>query len=251
MPVDTQVPLPQTSPDTDLFERSTAEISEMAARLGLPRGGRHGVWRNRLGLRLKRSIDFGCALFLLGLAAPAMLIIAALIKFSSPGPVLFRQLRIGHSPDWAGRRSGLPRAFEIFKFRTMKVDVPAYEVTPATHDDDRITRVGRFLRKTSLDELPQLFNVLRGEMNLVGPRPLPMSDLAGIDSDPELRYWFELRCKVKPGITGPWQVAGRSELGMAEMIRLDIDYIQTWSLWVDIQMLVKTVPAVLRGRGAR
>ncbi|MAE69813.1 MAG: hypothetical protein CME06_05015, partial [Gemmatimonadetes bacterium] len=171
MLVDTQVPLPQTEPETDLLERSSVEVSAMAERLGLPRGGRHGARRTRLGLRLKRTIDFGCALFLLALAAPAMLLIATLIKLTSPGPILFRQLRIGHSPDWAGRRSGLPRAFEIFKFRTMKADAPAYEITPATHDDDRITRVGRFLRKTSLDELPQLLNVLRGEMAFIGPRP--------------------------------------------------------------------------------
>jgi lipopolysaccharide/colanic/teichoic acid biosynthesis glycosyltransferase len=117
-------------------------------------------------------------------------------------------------------------------------------------DDPRVTRIGRHLRKWSLDELPQLLNVLRGDMNLVGPRPLPMADLAGVETDTELRYWFDLRSKVKPGITGPWQISGRSDLGMADMVRLDIDYIQNWSLWLDLSLLLKTLPAVMRRRGA-
>jgi len=113
-----------------------------------------------------------------------------------------------------------------------------------------VTRLGRFIRKYSIDELPQLLNVLRGDMNLVGPRALPAEDLIGIEHDPEMRYWFEQRSKVVPGITGLWQVSGRSKLGFVDMMRLDIAYIQNWSLWLDLQVLVKTVPAVLRGRGA-
>jgi len=118
-------------------------------------------------------------------------------------------------------------------------------------NDPRVTRFGRFLRKYSLDEFPQLLNVLRGEMNLVGPRPLPAQDLEGIEADAEMRYWFDLRSKVNPGMTGLWQVSGRSDLGFAEMVRHDIHYIQDWSPWLDLQILVKTLPAVLRGRGAR
>ena len=118
-------------------------------------------------------------------------------------------------------------------------------------NDPRITPLGSFIRKYSIDEFPQLWNVLRGDMNLVGPRPLPMSDLAGMEEDPEVQYWYELRSKVKPGITGPWQVSGRSDLGFREMVQHDINYIQNWSLWLDILVLIKTIPAVLRGRGAK
>ena len=117
--------------------------------------------------------------------------------------------------------------------------------------DPRITPIGHFIRRWSIDELPQLWNVLLGDMNLVGPRPLPMRDLEGIEDNPEKQYWFEMRNKVKPGITGLWQVAGRSDLGFQEMVQLDIHYIQSWSLWLDVAILLKTIPAVLRGRGAR
>jgi lipopolysaccharide/colanic/teichoic acid biosynthesis glycosyltransferase len=107
------------------------------------------------------------------------------------------------------------------------------------------------LRRSSIDELPQLWNVLRGDMNLVGPRPLPMADLVGIERDPELQYWYEMRSRVKPGITGPWQVSGRSDASFREMMQHDIAYIQDWSLWLDLLILLRTLPAVLRGRGAR
>ena len=117
-------------------------------------------------------------------------------------------------------------------------------------NDPRVTSVGRILRRWSLDELPQIWNVIRGDMNLVGPRPLPEGDLEGIEDDREIAYWFELRHKVPPGITGLWQVSGRSELGFKEMVRLDISYIQNWSPWMDLKILLATVPAVLRGRGA-
>ena len=117
-------------------------------------------------------------------------------------------------------------------------------------NDPRVTSVGRILRRWSLDELPQIWNVIRGDMNLVGPRPLPEGDLDGIENDPEIAYWFELRHKVPPGITGLWQVSGRSELGFREMVRLDISYIQNWSPWLDLKILLSTLPAVLKGRGA-
>jgi lipopolysaccharide/colanic/teichoic acid biosynthesis glycosyltransferase len=153
------------------------------------------------------------------------------------------------------------RTFDFFKFRSMVVDADrmkdelrAFNESDGRlfkmRNDPRVTPIGRFIRKYSVDELPQLLNVLRGDMNLVGPRPLPEADLAGIEDDPEMRYWFEQRGKVKPGITGLWQVMGRSDLGFAEMVRHDIYYIQNWSFWLDVQILLKTVPAVLRGRGA-
>ena len=153
------------------------------------------------------------------------------------------------------------RTFDFYKFRSMvvgadklKADLAAQNETDGRlfkiKRDPRITPIGRFIRTFSIDELPQLLNVLRGEMNLVGPRPLPAEDMAGIEHDDEMRYWFEQRGKVNPGITGMWQVMGRSDLGFAEMVRHDIYYIQNGSLWLDLQILVKTIPAVFKGRGA-
>ncbi len=204
-----------------------------------------------LGEQLKRILD----LLLVGVGMivvlPVMMLVALAIKVSDGGPIFFKQFRAG--------RGG--RKFPMFKFRSMVVgaeeqrasldqvneaDGVLFKVT----DDPRVTTVGRLIRRWSLDELPQLLNVLIGDMNLVGPRPLPMADTAGLEDDPELYYWFDLRSKVKPGITGQWQVSGRSNLGMADMVRLDIDYIQNWSLWMDISLLIKTIPAVLRRRGA-
>ena len=157
--------------------------------------------------------------------------------------------------------SDLGRTFDFFKFRSMVVGADKLKDQLRERneadgrlfklkDDPRITPFGHFIRKYSIDELPQLLNVLRGDMNLVGPRPLPAEDLAGIEQDAEMAYWFEQRGKVNPGITGLWQVMGRSDLGFAEMVRHDIYYIQNWSFWLDVQILLKTIPAVLRGRGA-
>ena len=180
-----------------------------------------------------------------------LLVLAAFIKLDSKGPVFFVSERVG--------KGG--RMFPFWKFRSMVQDADGMK--DALRDlnetdgrlfkiknDPRVTRFGRLIRKFSVDELPQLYNVLRGDMNLVGPRPLPVRDLEGIENDPEARYWFELRSKVKPGITGLWQVMGRSDLAFKDMVSLDIDYVQNWSLWLDLQILVKTVPAVLKGRGA-
>lgn len=204
-----------------------------------------------LATQLKRTLDL--VLVTLGglVILPLLLPVMAAIKLQDGGPIFYIQPRAG--------KGG--RVFPFYKLRSMVVDAEARRaeldalneadgVLFKMENDPRITPLGRTLRKYSIDELPQLFNVLRGDMNLVGPRPLPMGDLAPVSEDPELRYWFELRSKVKPGITGPWQVMGRSELGFKEMVRHDIDYIQNWSLWLDVVMLLKTVPAVLRGRGA-
>jgi lipopolysaccharide/colanic/teichoic acid biosynthesis glycosyltransferase len=203
---------------------------------------------------VKRLIDIAASLLFLAALAPLVAVIAAVIKVNSKGPVIFRQIRIG--------RQGTP--FSFLKFRSMYMDSdvalhqeyvtkfiasnqlasptdPIYKIT----DDPRVTSVGRFLRKTSLDELPQLWNVLRGEMSLVGPRPpLP----------------YELKCYapwhrrrvlwVKPGITGLWQVTGRSRTTFSEMVRLDLRYERQWSIWLDFKILLRTPKAVLMGEGA-
>jgi exopolysaccharide biosynthesis polyprenyl glycosylphosphotransferase len=205
-----------------------------------------------LVVSLKRSVDI-MVVILGGLVLwPVFLLAAIAIRLDSPGPVLYASPRVG--------KGG--RIFSFYKFRSMIVgadvqkaaledqnesDGPLFKMTR----DPRVTRVGDFLRRSSLDEFPQFWNVLRGDMNLVGPRPLPTGDLQGIEHDRELAYWFELRHQVHPGITGLWQVRGRSNLGFQEMVSLDIAYVQGWSPWLDLKILLLTVPAVLKGRGAR
>lgn len=202
--------------------------------------------------QLKRIMDVLVVMVGGLLISPLLIAVAVAIKLQDGGPILYVQPRAG--------RGG--RQFPFFKFRSMQVDAdlrrseldaqneadgPLFKM----RDDPRITPLGHFIRRWSIDELPQIWNVLRGDMNLVGPRPLPMSDLDGVEHDPEIAYWLELRGKVKPGITGAWQVSGRSDLGFQEMVQLDIAYVQDWSLWLDVVILLKTLPAVLRGRGAR
>ncbi|WP_088242194.1 sugar transferase [Calothrix rhizosoleniae] len=196
---------------------------------------------------LKRYFDIICASILLILLSPVYLVIAILIKLDSPGSILFKQERIGlHS-----------RKFKIWKFRTMVANAEKLQASLENKneikdgvlfklkDDPRITRVGKFLRRYSLDELPQLFNVLVGEMSLVGPRPLPERDVKKFT-----RHHF-IRQEVLPGITGLWQVSGRSDIDKFEdAVKLDIDYIETWSLWLDMQILLKTVNVVLQKTGA-
>lgn len=201
--------------------------------------------------RVKRFFDIAAVLAGGIFVLPIVLVTALLIKLDDGGPVFYVSKRIG--------RGG--RTFDFLKFRSMIVNADSLKDELwawneadgrlfKMRNDPRITRIGKFIRKYSVDELPQLINVLRGDMNLVGPRPLPASDLRGVEEDPEMRFWFEQRAKVNPGITGLWQVSGRSDSGFAEMVRHDIHYIQDWSLWLDLQILVKTVPAVLKGRGA-
>lgn len=199
---------------------------------------------------LKRAIDFVVAAVALVVLSPVLLLIAAAIVLDSGPPVLFRQRRVG--------RHGVP--FSILKFRTLKPDDPgardggALELSPGSigqHVErakreaaQRATRVGAFLRKTSLDELPQLFNVLVGQMSLVGPRPL--SEL----EDAVLEGWESLRREVRPGITGLWQVSGRSETSWESRVSLDYAQVRHWSLSADLQVMIDTVRAVLRRRGA-
>jgi exopolysaccharide biosynthesis polyprenyl glycosylphosphotransferase len=192
---------------------------------------------------LKRTMDIVGALTVVVLTAPLFAVIALAVKLDSRGPVFFRQERIGL---W-GRR------FRLVKFRTMAVDAEERrdELLAESKDpgwllldhDPRVTRVGRFLRHWSLDELPQLWNVLKGEMSLVGPRPL-------IDSeDRQLDGWRRSRIDLVPGLTGLWQVLGRTSLPFEEMIRLDYLYVTNWSLWTDVRLMLRTVPAVVLRRG--
>jgi exopolysaccharide biosynthesis polyprenyl glycosylphosphotransferase len=182
---------------------------------------------------------------------PWMLVVGLLIRLTDGGPALFTQERSG--------RGG--RKFAMYKFRSMIVRAETLRADLHQHneadgvlfkikDDPRVTPIGRILRRWSIDEVPQLLNVLKGDMNLVGPRPLPMTDIDGIETNEELKYWFSQRSKVKPGITGTWQVSGRSRMETGDMVRLDIDYIQNWSFWLDMVLLLRTIPAVLKGRGA-
>lgn len=202
-------------------------------------------WNERASM-VKRLTDVLISFGLLVALAPVLLMTALLIKLTSDGPVLFTQTRMGYGK----------RPFKIFKFRTMVQDAEKLIANVAhlnetqgptfkLKNDPRITSVGKFLRKTSLDELPQLLNVLVGDMSLVGPRPLPLRDYQGFSQD-----WHRRRFSVKPGITCLWQVMGRSSIGFDEWMALDIRYIEQWSMWLDIKILFQTIPAVFRGSGA-
>jgi lipopolysaccharide/colanic/teichoic acid biosynthesis glycosyltransferase len=174
-----------------------------------------------------------------------MLLMALAIRLTSRGPVLYRSYR----PGIGGK------SFPCLKFRTMVAGAEQLQDRLEEHNevggalfkmraDPRVTAVGRFLRRWSLDELPQLFNVLRGEMSLVGPRPLPQRDYDRLDD------WHRKRYLVLPGMTGLWQVSGRSELDFDELVRLDFLYLERWSVFLDLTILLKTIPAVIRARGA-
>ncbi len=197
-------------------------------------------------LVVKRVIDVMASAILLILLSPVLVIAAVVIKLTSPGPVMFIQKRLGQNK----------RHFGIYKFRTMVVDAEKRmkeiehlnEVTGPVFkikNDPRITPIGRFLRKTSIDELPQLLNVFTGDMSLVGPRPLPIRDYEGFSED-----WQRRRFSVRPGITCLWQIGGRSGISFEKWMELDLQYIDKWSLWLDLEILLKTIPAVLRGSGA-
>jgi exopolysaccharide biosynthesis polyprenyl glycosylphosphotransferase len=198
---------------------------------------------------IKRLLDIVISATMLLILAPAMILTAIVIKLTSRGPVLFVQKRVGLSK----------RIFNIYKFRTMVIDAekrlaqlehlnevsgPVFKIK----SDPRITAVGRFLRKTSIDELPQLLNVLKGDMSLVGPRPLQMRDYELFtEGGPD---WQRCRFSVRPGITCLWQVNGRSAIPFEQWMELDQQYVRKWSLWLDMQILMKTIPAVLKGSGA-
>ncbi|MBV9310945.1 MAG: sugar transferase, partial [Solirubrobacterales bacterium] len=199
---------------------------------------------SRSSRALKRLMDVVGAFFALVLSAPVLLVIVLAIKLDSKGTVLFRQQRIGRG----GKR------FWLVKFRTMRPDAEAMtaELLSASEDphwlkldhDPRVTRVGRKLRMLSLDELPQLWNVLKGEMSLVGPRPLIEREAH------QLEEWAWARIDLTPGLTGLWQVLGRTNIPFAEMAKLDYVYVTNWSLWGDIRLLLRTLPVVFSRRGA-
>lgn len=207
---------------------------------------------------IKRISDIATATIALTIVSPLLAIIAVWIKLDSKGKVFFRQERVGMDG----------RVFLCYKFRSMRQDADedvhreAYEkniggeeaanagdetapVYGKVKDDPRITRAGRFLRRSSLDELPQLFNVLKGDMSIVGPRPPIPYEVAGY------KLWHRKRLDMKPGITGLWQVSGRNRLTFDEMVRTDLFYIENWSLWLDMKIILLTLPAVFRGDGAR
>jgi exopolysaccharide biosynthesis polyprenyl glycosylphosphotransferase len=200
-------------------------------------------------LGAKSVLDFLVAGCLLLLLSPLMLAVAVLIKWQSPGPVLFVQQRIGLNK----------RRFNIYKFRTMgedaeqlqkgleqlnDLDGPAFKMK----NDPRITPLGKRLRSTSIDELPQLFNVLKGDMSLVGPRPLLLNDFEGFSFEHDIH---RRRFSVKPGITCLWQISGRSNTSFEKWMELDMNYIDHWSIWLDLKILLKTIPAVLSRTGAK
>ncbi len=193
----------------------------------------------------KRVLDIAGATVGLILVAPLMLIFAVAIKLDSPGPVLFRHMRLG--------QDGKP--FAMVKFRSMYQDAAIRQDTLKPDNDvvgpvfkirsdPRITPVGRFIRKASIDELPQLWHVLRGDMSLVGPRPPIPHEVARYEP------WQRERLAVKPGLTCTWQVSGRSDVRFDEWVRMDIQYVRTRNIWLDLKLLLQTIPAVITGRGA-
>jgi exopolysaccharide biosynthesis polyprenyl glycosylphosphotransferase len=195
---------------------------------------------------VKSLFDFAFSAIMLILLSPLLIVIAIAIKLTSPGPIFFSQLRYGLHR----------KRFSMYKFRTMVVDAEARQIELEKLNeadgpvfkikkDPRITSIGFFLRKMSLDELPQLFNVLKGDMSIVGPRPLPLRDVAKFEES-----WLLRRFSVKPGLTCLWQASGRSDTSFSEWIRLDLRYIDEWSLSMDFRIIMMTVPAVLKGRGA-
>ena len=194
---------------------------------------------------IKRAFDLIVSALVIVVGMPLWLTIAAAIKLTSPGPVFYRDPRIGLGEE----------TFGMIKFRTMVAGAadqqaelePENEAEGALfkiRDDPRVTSVGRLLRRFSLDELPNMLNVVRGQMSLVGPRPLPLRDHALLED------WHRKRSNVLPGMTGLWQISGRSDLSFDDLVRLDFFYLENWSIWLDISILAKTVPAVIGSRGA-
>jgi exopolysaccharide biosynthesis polyprenyl glycosylphosphotransferase len=194
---------------------------------------------------VKRVFDIGVSAAIIVALTPVWLVIAIAIKLDSRGPIFYRDQRIGLGE----------RAFGMFKFRSMYIDAserqagleganeasgPLFKIK----DDPRVTGAGRIMRRYSIDELPQVLNVLRGEMSLVGPRPLPLRDYV------QLEDWHRKRYRVLPGMTGLWQVSGRIDLSFDDLVRLDFYYLENWSIWLDISILAKTLPAVVARRGA-
>ena len=234
---------------------STQKLQQLTESLVSPAGlrFRERMWAERF---FKRLIDIFASVLVVVVGFPFFLAIALLIKLTSKGPVFFYQQRIGEGGD----------IFTLYKFRTMRQDADDSihreftrsfiegrmsnssldEKAPSIYklaDDPRVTSVGNFLRKTSLDELPQFINILRGEMTIVGPRPPLQYELEYYEE------WHKLRLKVKPGLTGLWQVSGRSSVPLNEMVKLDLYYIEHWSLLLDLKIMLRTIPVMFFGSG--
>lgn len=233
----------RVQPDLSLRTLVKPYIGELN---GVPLVTLRSVPQDGWSLLIKRLIDMVGGAALLVALAPLLAIVSLLIKIDSPGPILFSQKRVGLNK----------RRFQLLKFRTMIVGAdqqqhgmeefneaqgPVFKI----RDDPRVTRLGKLLRRYSIDELPQLFNVLNGDMSLVGPRPLPVRDVERINVQ-----WHKRRFSVKPGITCLWQINGRSDVSFDHWVEMDLEYIDKWCLGLDIKILLKTIPVVLRGSGA-
>ncbi len=208
----------------------------------------HAQGPNRGQVALKQVFDYTAAAALLILLSPFLVLVATVIRLTSPGPILYRQLRSGLNGS----------TFVLLKFRSMTVDADARKSDLESQNemrgpvfkmsaDPRVTPIGKMLRRHSIDELPQLWNILRGEMSLVGPRPLPVEEVRRFDDNTHRR-----RLSVKPGLTCLWQTQGRNDIpDFADWVRLDLEYIDRWSLWLDCKILLATIPVAFLGRGAR
>lgn len=229
----------------DIYDLKASRIS-LADLDGIPLISFEPVSQDAAKLVIKRFFDLTLTILSMPILLPMFLIIGILIKFDDRGPVFFRQERVGLHK----------RRFRMWKFRTMCVDAdekmkeiehlneaegPIFKMA----NDPRVTKIGNFMRRTSIDELPQLFNVIAGQMSLVGPRPMSVRDVDLFDRGIQRK-----RFSVKPGLTCLWQVSGRSDLPFEKWLELDLDYIERWSLGLDLQILLKTIPAVLKGSGA-
>lgn len=229
---------------------SDALDAAKAATARAPQEGAGRRWPSQLGVAVKRGIDIIAALMFFTVFLPLFVAVALGVRWSSRGPALYSQSRVGQHG----------RIFRFYKFRSMVVDSEEalsafldsdpdaraeWDQYQKLSDDPRITRFGRFIRKTSLDELPQFWNVLKGDMSLVGPRPC-MPEQEGFYG----RRWATY-CAVKPGLTGLWQVSGRNKLTYATRVRLDARYANEWSLWLDAKILLKTVKVVLTSDGSQ
>jgi len=231
--------------DSDIFNSHTSHLRTEDFDRSLQIAP-YGSEYEALPMVLKRLLDIVISSVLVVLLAPLFTLAAVLVKLTSPGPIFFSQERIGLNK----------RKFLTYKYRTMipnaekmiaqlehlnEVTGPVFKIK----NDPRLTPVGKFLRRTSIDELPQLFNVLKGDMSLVGPRPMAVRDYEGFSED-----WQRRRFSVRPGITCLWQVNGRSSISFQQWMELDMQYIEQWSIWLDLKILARTIPAVLRGSGA-
>jgi Undecaprenyl-phosphate galactose phosphotransferase WbaP len=225
---------------------SGVEADRIGTWAGVPPSGE--IYRVHTS-RMKRAMDLAIAWPVLIFLSPLIILIYALLKIFDPGPAIFAQLRVG--------RDG--KTFLVYKFRTMRVDAAARLNSLLANDpaaaaewaqfqklrnDPRVTLIGRFLRKTSLDELPQCFNIIRGEMAVVGPRPVTSSEIHRYGGQ------YAYYTAVRPGVVGLWQVSGRNKLTYDERVALDVRYVKTWSIWRDIAILFRAVPVVLFGLGA-